>query len=319
VVDARWVEESVLEVDGVRFRGWPWVALGSTVDEFVIGKTAEATNAIIDLINSLKPQRIVEVGTHEGGSAALLALLARPQRLVTFDINPVPPQALVELAETRGLTDVIRVYGDVSQDDISRVLEVVGSEIDGPLDLVIDDASHAYGKTWLTFQTLFPLVRPGGLYVIEDWCSEHRMVTDVSELLAGELGTGTAELGPWVTRVLTHHVEGNLELDSSERRPLESVVHDGSAVDQFTPAMAEILLYRYSADPVQFVARMEEEVSALDEQFGAVDRLVRLAGDLLELKANGDEVCEWLGFDGEMILVRRGPADLAAGELRLGA
>ena len=38
-----------------------------------------------------------------------------------------------------------------------------------PLDLVIDDASHLYGPTMASFEVLFPRLRPGGLYVIEDW------------------------------------------------------------------------------------------------------------------------------------------------------
>lgn len=37
------------------------------------------------------------------------------------------------------------------------------------MDLVVDDASHFYEQTKTSFQTLFPLVRPGGMYIIEDW------------------------------------------------------------------------------------------------------------------------------------------------------
>ncbi|GAA3507443.1 class I SAM-dependent methyltransferase [Streptomyces showdoensis] len=38
----------------------------------------------------------------------------------------------------------------------------------GPFDLVIDDGSHVNEHVRTSFRTLFPLVRPGGLYVIED-------------------------------------------------------------------------------------------------------------------------------------------------------
>jgi hypothetical protein len=37
------------------------------------------------------------------------------------------------------------------------------------VDLVIDDASHLYPFTKGSFETLFPRLRPGGLYIIEDW------------------------------------------------------------------------------------------------------------------------------------------------------
>lgn len=34
---------------------------------------------------------------------------------------------------------------------------------------MIDDASHLYRQTRASFEALFPLLRPGGLYIIEDW------------------------------------------------------------------------------------------------------------------------------------------------------
>jgi hypothetical protein len=37
------------------------------------------------------------------------------------------------------------------------------------IDLVIDDASHAYSYTKRAFELLFPLIRPSGWYAIEDW------------------------------------------------------------------------------------------------------------------------------------------------------
>jgi SAM-dependent methyltransferase len=45
----------------------------------------------------------------------------------------------------------------------------VATDFNGPLDLVFDDASHFYRFSKVSFETLFPLLRPGGLYVIEDW------------------------------------------------------------------------------------------------------------------------------------------------------
>jgi len=37
------------------------------------------------------------------------------------------------------------------------------------IDVVIDDCSHLAEPTRLAFDTLFPHVRPGGFYVVEDW------------------------------------------------------------------------------------------------------------------------------------------------------
>jgi hypothetical protein len=38
---------------------------------------------------------------------------------------------------------------------------------------VVDDASHRAGPTRASFNVLFPRLRPGGVYIIEDWCWAH--------------------------------------------------------------------------------------------------------------------------------------------------
>lgn len=38
-----------------------------------------------------------------------------------------------------------------------------------PFDLIVDDASHLGDKTRRSWEILWPLVRPGGYYVVEDW------------------------------------------------------------------------------------------------------------------------------------------------------
>jgi hypothetical protein len=53
-----------------------------------------------------------------------------------------------------------------SQDD-SEFLRALAAE-HGPFDIVIDDGSHINGHILTTFRELFPHVRNGGLYVVED-------------------------------------------------------------------------------------------------------------------------------------------------------
>jgi len=50
---------------------------------------------------------------------------------------------------------------------------IVRNELANELDLVVDDASHTYEQTKASFEILFPLLRPGGIYVIEDWSWAH--------------------------------------------------------------------------------------------------------------------------------------------------
>src|SRR4029077_11377083 len=47
--------------------------------------------------------------------------------------------------------------------------EIVHDCFNGSIDVVIDDASHLYGPTRRSFEILFPLLKPGGAYIIEDW------------------------------------------------------------------------------------------------------------------------------------------------------
>ena len=37
----------------------------------------------------------------------------------------------------------------------------------------MDDASHTYEETRASFEFLFPLLSPGGIYVVEDWSWAH--------------------------------------------------------------------------------------------------------------------------------------------------
>src|SRR5262249_2589211 len=75
--------------------------------------------------------------------------------------------------EARQLQQRIATHWSVDQADAARLRAIVQREFNGPLDLVIDDASHQYGPTKASFETLFPLLRPGGLYIIEDWAWAH--------------------------------------------------------------------------------------------------------------------------------------------------
>ena len=68
----------------------------------------------------------------------------------------------------------MRPFYGVDQADRSRLREILTSEFgDATIDLVIDDASHLFNESRVSFEVLFPRVRPGGAYVIEDWRAHH--------------------------------------------------------------------------------------------------------------------------------------------------
>lgn len=116
--------------------------------------------------------RVFELGLWKGGSMAFWAEAFRPSRLVGIDRAPRSPSTAFDryVAER---CDRLRVYWGVDQGDQARLAALVESEFDGPLDLVIDDASHLYSLTLSSLETLLPHLRPGGLYIIEDWAWHH--------------------------------------------------------------------------------------------------------------------------------------------------
>jgi hypothetical protein len=100
--------------------------------------------------------------------------LATPEKLIAIDINPEPVAALENYIDNGNLRRVLKPYYGIDQSNSSKLREICSRELSGePLDLVVDDASHFLEETRSSFNTLFPLLRPGGLYVIEDWSWAH--------------------------------------------------------------------------------------------------------------------------------------------------
>lgn len=56
------------------------------------------------------------------------------------------------------------IQGDQSDREFLRAL----GEAEGPFDIIVDDGSHVNEHVRISFQELYPYVRPGGYYVIED-------------------------------------------------------------------------------------------------------------------------------------------------------
>jgi hypothetical protein len=121
-----------------------------------------------------RPSQIFELGMWDGGSVAFWFELFQPRKHVGLDFaqRDDSPYFKRYLAE-HGLNQRIATYWGVNQADTARLRTIAREAFDGPIDLVLDDASHMYGPTKASFETLFPLLRPGGLYVIEDWAWAH--------------------------------------------------------------------------------------------------------------------------------------------------
>lgn len=120
------------------------------------------------------PQNVIELGMWDGGSAAFWFEYFHPNKLVGVDLMCKEDNDYFRrYVASRGLCDHIKTYWKTDQADAKKLQKISKTEFSEPIDLVIDDASHIYEATKTSFETLFPLLRPGGLYVIEDWAWGH--------------------------------------------------------------------------------------------------------------------------------------------------
>lgn len=123
-------------------------------------------------LEDLKISRMMEIGIWQGGSAVLWPLVTGLTTYVGLDIQGADfefPQAVRNHPRFR----TVSLHGHISQDDRAKVSAVIECQLDGPLDLIIDDASHQYFFSKRTFDILFPKLRAGGVYIIEDWAWAH--------------------------------------------------------------------------------------------------------------------------------------------------
>ena len=170
----KWVNDDDFIVDSLSFH--------SSMRDYVTQTTAERIHilknrAFLDYYDRLlagrKVERMLEIGIWEGGSLLLFAHATDIPRISAIDIRN-PSEAITRHLEAHNLQDRVHIHYGVSQGDKASVLQALGKDHgDQLLDLVIDDASHKYDLTKAAFETAFPRLRPGGVYVIEDWNWAH--------------------------------------------------------------------------------------------------------------------------------------------------
>ncbi|HZA00286.1 MAG TPA: class I SAM-dependent methyltransferase [Acidimicrobiales bacterium] len=172
----RWQRDGSLVIDGVTFVPSPPGAgrFQSSSSRFCLVKRRDLVEDYLALIDDLRPKVIVELGVLEGGSTALLALAAEPEKLVAVEKAAARSSGLADLIAERRLEDRLHVHYGTDQADTECLTAIVDAALDGrAIDLVVDDASHAVEPTRASFNVLFPRIRPGGVFLLEDWSWAH--------------------------------------------------------------------------------------------------------------------------------------------------
>lgn len=171
-----WQSDNTFRIGEVNFKALE-MGLGdqpSTLEQFIFQKPRAMIDRYQQLLAQLQPRVIFELGIWRGGSCVFLQKLAGASKVISVDLSEHRIDALDQYRERAGLAHVLRPYYGVNQADRGALQAILEVELqDSPLDLVIDDASHFLDETRASFNQLFPALRPGGVYVIEDWSWAH--------------------------------------------------------------------------------------------------------------------------------------------------
>lgn len=101
--------------------------------------------------------KFLEIGIDEGGSLEIWRDYLGPNAIIGgVDINP-----------NCAMDDTDFIIRIGSQSD-RKFMESVVHDMGGGIDIVLDDGSHIASDQRKTFDILFPLLREGGMYIIED-------------------------------------------------------------------------------------------------------------------------------------------------------
>jgi SAM-dependent methyltransferase len=160
--------------EGFRFQVSPDNTVRTSEEGVVLLKPWTMVRDEMDAMGDHRIRSMLEVGVYQGGSAILWSLLLPIEKYVGVDIRPIHEEIDVpEAVRNHPRWQAVRLYGETSQDDRAAIGAIMNDEFSGGLDLVIDDASHQYMLSRATFETCFPRLRPGGMYIIEDWSWAH--------------------------------------------------------------------------------------------------------------------------------------------------
>ena len=180
-----------------------------------------------------EPLNLLEIGIQNGGSLFTWQQYFPQAKITGIDIDP----ACRQFEE-----DNIRVFiGDQAD---AKFLESV-NKATGPYDIIIDDGGHTMNQQTTSFKTLFPLLKDGGVYVIEDLHTSYwPAFFDSSENTVKMLKCLIDKLHWWAksSERASHFFRIKNKLRRLAGRP-DEVLADGASGDYFADNVASIHFY----------------------------------------------------------------------------
>jgi len=146
------------------------------------------------LVRAAQPQIVVETGGGAGKSTAFILLALRHNgggRLITLDL---PPDHAVEAEQSMTwwtenmrscflVPDMLREYHELRLGDAKRTLPESIREVT-EIDMFRHDSDHSYEHMMFEFETIWPVLRVGGILMSDDvhannawadFCSRHQL------------------------------------------------------------------------------------------------------------------------------------------------
>ena len=109
---------------------------------------------------SLTPITILEIGVYHGESTKVLSRRFPDAHIVALDLK-------LRDIDFSGYKNIR--YFQCDQTDGAKLKSICEQNFPEGLDLVVEDASHIGHLSRLTFQSVYPYLNSGGLYIVEDW------------------------------------------------------------------------------------------------------------------------------------------------------
>jgi hypothetical protein len=168
--DIEWLDDLTLRCGGVDLRLTQGFDLKpSTNQTLTLFKDAKFVASYLALLANLDVRNMIEVGVFDGGSAVFFWNLLKPRKLCCIELKKTAPY-LKRYTDEQAISQQFAVHLGVNQADKSQLQLILAEDFASePIDLVIDDASHLYAPSRATFEVLFPRLRNGAIYVLEDW------------------------------------------------------------------------------------------------------------------------------------------------------
>ena len=124
-------------------------------------------NLLSFLTLSLRPRRVLEIGTHIGTAAVLIASALRSNRfgkLYTIEPKDLERSCAQDYVESADLTEYVEFIGGFSYEDVvrSKLREL------SPFEIIFIDGSHEYADIAADIDFCYLLLRDNGFLILHD-------------------------------------------------------------------------------------------------------------------------------------------------------